>query len=131
MLLNYIKKFGIFLPTAMVYLNQEKCEFGRAIEGHLEIKGRIMKNVLKRYEIDLVRNERDNDTEELLNSSSVYCSRECLPNKKDILPFVLNVPENIKDYSDRYTYKIVVRFVWEDSQILLKKHPLVFQAMSQ
>ncbi|CAG9610361.1 hypothetical protein NEOCIP111885_04135 [Pseudoneobacillus rhizosphaerae] len=127
MLVNYIKKFGIILPTAVVYLDQEEHTFGKAIDGHLEIKGRFFKNVLKRYEIDLVRYEQDNDTEELLTSSSVYCSRECLPNKKDILPFVLNVPENIKEYPDRYTYKIVVRFVWEDSQILLKKHPLVFQ----
>lgn len=127
MLTDYIKKFSISLPSAELHLNQQEYSFGRAIDGHLEIKGRFIKNVLKRYEIDLIREEQDSDKEELLNSSSVYCSRECLPNKKDILPFILNVPKNIKDHSERYTYSIVVRFVWENSQIVLKKQTLVIQ----
>jgi hypothetical protein len=91
------------------------------------MKGGFFKNVLKRYEIDLAREERDNLHEELLNSSSVYCSRECLPKKKEILPFIINIPENVRDRSDKYIYSIVVRTVWEDSQIVLKKHQLAIQ----
>lgn len=129
MLLNYMKKLGLSLPSAVLYLNQTECSFGNSIKGHLEIKGGFIKNVLKRYEIDLVREERDNQTEELLNSSSVYCSRECLPKKKEILPFIINIPENVREQSDKYIYSIVVRTVWEDSQIILKKQHLVIQDM--
>lgn len=129
MLLNYMKKLGLSLPSAVLYLNQTECSFGNSIKGHLEIKGGFLKNVLKRYEIDLVREERDNQTEELLNSSSVYCSRECLPKKKEILPFIINIPENVREQSDKYIYSIVVRTVWEDSQIVLKKQHLVIQDM--
>lgn len=129
MLLNYIKNLGISLPSSVLYLDKTECTFGSSINGHLEIKGKLFKNVLKRYEIDLVREERDNLKEELLNSSSVYCSKECFPKKKEILPFILNVPENIRDQSDKYIYSIVVRTVWEDSQIVLKKHSLVIQDM--
>lgn len=129
MLLNYMKKLGLSLPSAVLYLNQTECSFGNSIKGHLEIKGGFIKNVLKRYEIDLVREERDNQNEELLNSSSVYCSRECLPKKKEILPFIINIPENVRDQSDKYIYSIVVRTVWEDSQIVLKKQHLAIQDM--
>lgn len=129
MLLNYMKKLGLSLPSAVLYLNQTECSFGNSIKGHLEIKGGFIKNVLKRYEIDLVREERDNQNEELLNSSSVYCSRECLPKKKEILPFIINIPENVREQSDKYIYSIVVRTVWEDSQIVLKKQHLVIQDM--
>lgn len=129
MLLNYMKKLGLSLPSAVLYLNQTECSFGNSIKGHLEIKGGFIKNVLKRYEIDLVREERDNQTEELLNSSSVYCSRECLPKKKEILPFIINIPENVREQSDKYIYSIVVRTVWEDSQIVLKKQHLAIQDM--
>lgn len=129
MLLNYMKKLGLSLPSAVLYLNQTECSFGNSIKGHLEIKGGFIKNVLKRYEIDLVREERDNQNEELLNSSSVYCSRECLPKKKEILPFIINIPENVREQSDKYIYSIVVRTVWEDSQIVLKKQHLAIQDM--
>jgi hypothetical protein len=129
MLLNYMKKLGLSLPSTVLYLNQTECSFGNSIDGQLEIKGRFFKNVLKRYEIDLVREERENLKEELLNSSSVYCSRECFPKKKEILPFIINIPENVKEHSDKYIYSIVVRTVWEDSQIVLKKHHLVIQDM--
>jgi hypothetical protein len=124
-----MKKLGLSLPSAVLHLNQTECSFGNSIKGHLEIKGGFIKNVLKRYEIDLVREERDNQSEELLNSSSVYCSRECLPKKKEILPFIINIPENVSDQSDKYSYSIVVRTVWEDSQIILKKQHLVIQDM--
>lgn len=129
MLLNYMKKLGLSLPSAVLYLNQTECSFGNSIKGHLEIKGGLFKNVLKRYEIDLIREERDNLNEELLNSSSVYCSRECLPKKKEILPFIINIPENVREQSDKYIYSIVVRTVWEDSQIVLKKQHLAIQDM--
>jgi hypothetical protein len=129
MLLNYMKKLGLSLPSTVLYLNQTECSFGNSIVGQLEIKGRFFKNILKRYEIDLVREERENLKEELLNSSSVYCSRECLPKKKEILPFIINIPENVREHSDKYIYSIVVRTVWEDSQIVLKKQHLVIQDM--
>jgi hypothetical protein len=129
MLTNYIKKLGISSPKAVVYLNQERHAFGCAINGHLEIQGGLLKNVLKRYEIDLVREEQDQLTEEVLNTRSVYCSRECLRNKKEILPFILNVPENDRENSERYTYSLVVRVILENSQTVLKKHPLNIQNM--
>jgi hypothetical protein len=129
MLLNYMRNLRLSLPSAVLYLNQIECSVGNSIKGHLEIKGGFFKNVLKRYEIDLVREERDNLKEELLNSSSVYCSRECLPKKKEIIPFIINIPENVSEQSDKYIYSIVVRTVWEDSQIVLKKHHLVIQDM--
>jgi sporulation-control protein spo0M len=119
-----IKKFAISLPKANLYLNEEKFAFGSSINGHIEIKGGLIKNMLNRYEIDLVREEKDSQTEELLNTRFVYCSKECLPNKKEILPFILNVPESEKKSFTNYHYCLRVRVVLADSQSVLKKHPL-------
>jgi sporulation-control protein spo0M len=122
---KFIKKFAISLPKTNLYLNEENFTFGSSINGHLEIKGGLIKNVLKRYEIDLVREEQDGQTEELLNTRFVYCSKECLPNKKEILPFILNVPDSEKRSSEKFNYCLRVRVVLEDSQTVLKKHPLI------
>lgn len=127
MLTDYMKKLNIGLPRAVLHLNQEKYEFGAAINGHLEIKGGFIKNVLKRYEIDLVRETQDSHEEELLNSRSVYCSKECLPNKNEIIPFILNIPDYVVERSNNYTYSLIVRILLENSQTVLNKHPLMIQ----
>lgn len=129
MLAKYIKKLSISLPKTDLYLTQEKFFFGSAINGHVEIQGGWMKNVLRRYEIDLVREEQDGLTEELVNTRSVYCSKECLPKKKEILPFILNVPEVRKEHDEKFSYSLIVRVILEDSQTVLKKHPLIIQKM--
>lgn len=128
MLTDYMKKLNIGLPKAVVHLNQEKYVLGSAIKGNLEIRGGLIKNVLKRYEIDLVREALDSQKEEILNNRSVYCSKECLPNKIEIIPFIVNVPENMNlNQSDSYTYSLIVRLVLDNSQTILNTHPLVIQ----
>ncbi|MHC0039525.1 hypothetical protein [Pseudoneobacillus sp. C159] len=127
MLSQYLNKLNLGLPKAILHLKEDELTFGSAINGQVEIKGGFIKNVLKRYEIDLVRKDRDSLKEELLNSRSVYCSKECLPNKKEILPFIINVPEKSKDHSDIYDYSLIVRIVLDNSQTVLNKHPLMIQ----
>jgi sporulation-control protein spo0M len=128
MLTDYMKKLNIGLPKAVVHLNQDEYTLGSAINGQLEIRGGFIKNVLKRYEIDLVREALDSQKEEILNNRSVYCSKECLPNKIEVIPFIVNVPENMNlNQLDSYTYSLIVRIVLENSQTVLNKHPLTIQ----
>lgn len=126
MLLNYVGKLNIGLPKIALHLSKERHAFGSEINGHLEIKGGLIKNNLKRYEIDLVEVDSRNEKEALLNNCSVYCKKECIPKQKEMVPFIINIPENVQK-ADIHNYFLIVRVVLENSYTIILKKPIMIQ----
>jgi sporulation-control protein spo0M len=123
---DYMKKLNIGLPKVELKLSNDDFAFGTSMKGTIVIKGGLVKNVLKRYEIDLVRESQISLKEELINTQSVYCSKECVPHKNANLPFIMNIPEYEKT-SEHYTYSLIVRIVLENSQTVLNKQSIMIQ----
>jgi hypothetical protein len=126
MLNYYLKKWRILKPKIELNVSNSEYSFGSSIQGNLEIKGGLLKNILTRYEIDLVRECRVTLKEELLDSRSVYCKRECNPNQMESLPFTIVVPENEKQ-TDLFSYSLIARAVLDNSETILNKQPIVIK----
>jgi sporulation-control protein spo0M len=93
---DYLTKLKVGLPKTMVHLDKQVYEAGSIINGTIEITGGLLKNKIKRYDIDLVGVDSKAFVEETLNSHSVFCSLECSPNQTGRITFFIDVPDDIK-----------------------------------
>lgn len=105
---DYLMKMKIGLPKTMIHLDKNVYEVGSVINGTIEITGGLLKNKIKRYDIDLIGIDSKDLVEETLNSHSVFCSLECCPNQTDKISFLLNVPNEIKDYDHLIEYSLMI-----------------------
>ncbi|MEW9051013.1 MAG: sporulation protein [Neobacillus sp.] len=130
MLKDYLTKMKIGLPKTMVHLDKDVYEAGSVINGTIEIKGGLIKNKIKRYDIDLISTDTNASVEETLNSHSVFCSLECCPNQTGKISFLLNVPDNIQHISNgffNYSLSINIDFgnannITQNVPILIDRH---------
>ena len=74
---DYLMKMKIGLPKTIVHLDKNVYEVGSVINGTIEIHGGLMKNKIKRYDIDLIGTDSNTLIEETINTHSVFCSLEC------------------------------------------------------
>ncbi|MEH7276619.1 sporulation protein, partial [Neobacillus vireti] len=97
---DYLTKLKIGLPKTMVHLDKQVYEAGSVINGTIEITGGLLKNKIKRYDIDLIGIDSQAFVEETLNSHSVFCSLECSPNQTGKIPFLLDIPDEVQYNED-------------------------------
>lgn len=124
MLNDYMMKMNIVLPKTTIHLDKKVYEAGSNINGTLEVKGSLLKNKIKRYDIDLISTEINSNKEETLNSHTVLCSHDCLPNKTQTIQFLFNVPEEIKNHSTAFRYKLLFRIVLVNSKRITQIIPV-------
>lgn len=94
---DYLTKLKIGLPKTMVHLDKQEYAAGSVINGTIEITGGLVKNKIKRYDIDLVGIDSHAFVEETFNSHSVFCSLESSPNKTGRITFLIDVPNEIQN----------------------------------
>lgn len=105
---DYLTKLKIGLPKTMIYLDKSVYEAGSIINGTIEITGGLLKNKIKRYDIDLICSDSNESVEETINSHSVFCSFECTPNQTGKITFLMNVPEEIQDENHSVQYSLMI-----------------------
>jgi sporulation-control protein spo0M len=124
---DYLTKMKIGLPKTMVHLDKDVYEAGSVINGTIEIKGGLIKNKIKRYDIDLISTDT-NAVEETLNSHSVFCSLECCPNQTGKISFLLNVPENIQQISnDYFNYSLSINIDFGNANNITQYVPILIE----
>jgi sporulation-control protein spo0M len=126
MLKDYLTKMKIGLPKTMVHLDKDVYEAGSVINGTIEIKGGLIKNKIKRYDIDLISTDTNASVEETLNSHSVFCSLECCPNQTGKISFLLNVPDNIRHISnDVFNYSLSINIDFGNANNITQNVPIL------
>ncbi|OLS39900.1 sporulation protein [Bacillus sp. MRMR6] len=126
MLKDYLTKMKIGLPKTMVHLDRDVYVAGSVINGTIEIKGGLIKNKIKRYDIDLISTDTHDSIEETLNSHSVFCSLECCPNQTGKISFLLNVPDDIQHISnDFFNYSLSINIDFGNANNITQNVPIL------
>lgn len=127
---DYLIKMKIGLPKTMVHLDRHVYEAGSVIHGTIEITGGLLKNKIKRYDVDLICNDSKELVEETLNSHSVFCSLECSPNQTDKITFLLNVPNEIKNDDHSIEYSLMINIDLGNANNITQTVPIRIAAAS-
>nr|WP_263326193.1 sporulation protein [Neobacillus sp. Marseille-Q6967] len=127
---DYLMKMKIGLPKTMIHLDKNVYEAGSIINGTIEITGGMLKNKIKRYDIDLISVDQNAFIEETLNSHSVFCSLECCPNQTGKINFLLNVPEDLEFNSDYYQYSLSINIDLGNTNYITQTVPIKIASAS-
>jgi sporulation-control protein spo0M len=127
---DYLTKLKIGLPKTMVHLDKQVYEAGSVINGTIEITGGLLKNKIKRYDIDLVGIDSQAFIEETLNSHSVFCSLECCPNQTGKITFLINVPDDIQINQNTTQYSLLVNIDLGNANNITQSVPIMIGAVS-
>jgi sporulation-control protein spo0M len=125
---DYLTKLKIGLPKTMVHLDKQVYEAGSIINGTIEITGGLLKNKIKRYDIDLVGVDSEAFVEETLNSHSVFCSLECSPNQTGKITFFIDVPDDIK--KNTFQYSLMINIDLGNANNITQNVPIMIGAAS-
>lgn len=126
---DYLTKLKIGLPKTMVHLDKKVYEAGSVINGTIEITGGLLKNKIKRYDIDLVGVDSKAFIEETINSHSVFCSLECSPNQTGKISFFIDVPEEIKIHNT-FQYSLMINIDLGNANNITQNVPIMIDAVS-
>jgi sporulation-control protein spo0M len=127
---DYLTKLKIGLPKTMVHLDKKVYEAGSVINGTIEITGGLIKNKIKRYDIDLVGIDSQAFVEEIVNSHSVFCSLECSPNQTGKISFLINVPDDIKKNQKTFNYSLIINIDLGNANNITQNVPILIEAVS-
>jgi sporulation-control protein spo0M len=127
---DYLTKLKIGLPKTMVHLDKKVYEAGSVINGTIEITGGLIKNKIKRYDIDLVGIDSQAFVEEIVNSHSVFCSLECSPNQTGKISFLINVPDDIKKDQNTFNYSLIINIDLGNANNITQNVPILIEAVS-
>jgi sporulation-control protein spo0M len=127
---DYLTKLKIGLPKTNVHLDKQVYEVGSVINGTIEITGGLLKNKIKRYDIDLVGIDSQAFVEETLNSHSVFCSLECSPNQTGKITFLLDVPVEIQHNQDSCQYSLMINIDLGNANNITQSVPIMISAVS-
>jgi sporulation-control protein spo0M len=127
---DYLTKLKIGLPKTMVHLDKKVYEAGSVINGTIEITGGLIKNKIKRYDIDLVGIDSQAFVEEIVNSHSVFCSLECSPNQTGKISFLINVPNDIKKDQNTFNYSLIINIDLGNANNITQNVPILIEAVS-
>ncbi|MEH7114884.1 sporulation protein [Neobacillus niacini] len=127
---DYLTKLKIGLPKTNVHLDKQVYEAGSVINGTIEITGGLLKNKIKRYDIDLVGIDSLAFVEETLNSHSVFCSLECSPNQTGKITFLLDVPDEIQHHQNTFQYSLTVNIDFGNANNITQSVPIRISAVS-
>jgi sporulation-control protein spo0M len=127
---NYLMKLKIGMPKTIVHLDKNVYEAGSVINGTIEITGGLLKNKIKRYDIDLIGIDSNAHIEETFNSHSVFCSHECIPNQKGTIAFLMNVPDDIQNISDSFQYSLLINIDLGNSNNITQSLPIMIDRVS-
>ena len=126
---DYLTKLKIGLPKTMVHLDKQVYEAGSVINGTIEITGGLLKNKIKRYDIDLVVIDTQAFVEEIVNSHSVFCSLECSPNQTGKISFLIDVPEDIKKNQNTFNYSLMINIDLGNANNITQNVPIMIDAV--
>jgi sporulation-control protein spo0M len=127
---DYLTKLKVGLPKTMVHLDKQVYEAGSIINGTIEITGGLLKNKIKRYDIDLVGVDSKAFVEETLNSHSVFCSLECSPNQTGRITFFIDVPDDIKKNQNTFQYSLMINIDLGNANNITQNVPIMIGAVS-
>lgn len=127
---DYLTKMKIGLPKTMVHLDKQVYEAGSDINGTIEITGGLLKNKIKRYDIDLIGIDSQAFVEETLNSHSVFCSLECSPNQTGKITFIINVPDDIQNNANTVQYSLMINIDLGNANSITQSVPIMIDVAS-
>ncbi|MEH7177716.1 sporulation protein [Neobacillus vireti] len=127
---DYLTKLKIGLPKTMVHLDKQVYEAGSVINGTIEITGGLLKNKIKRYDIDLIGIDSQAFVEETLNSHSVFCSLECSPNQTGKIPFLLDIPDEVQYNEDTFKYSLLINIDLGNANNITQSVPITINTIS-
>lgn len=127
---DYLTKLKIGLPKTNVHLDKQVYEAGSVINGTIEITGGLLKNKIKRYDIDLVGIDSQAFVEETLNSHSVFCSLECSPNQTGKITFLIDVPDEIQTNQNSCQYSLMINIDLGNANNITQNVPIMIRAVS-
>jgi sporulation-control protein spo0M len=127
---DYLTKLKIGLPKTMIHLDKQVYEAGSVINGTIEITGGLVKNKIKRYDIDLVGIDSKAFVEETLNSHSVFCSHECKPNETGKITFLIDVPDEIQTNQNTFQYSLMINIDLGNANNITQSVPITISAVS-
>ena len=127
---DYLTKLKIGLPKTMVHLDKPEYTAGSVINGTIEITGGLLKNKIKRYDIDLVGIDSQAFVEETFNSHSVYCSLESSPNQTGKITFLIDVPDEIQNNQNNLQYSLMINIDLGNANNITQNVPIKIGAVS-
>jgi sporulation-control protein spo0M len=127
---DYMLKMKIGLPKTNIHLDKKVYEAGSDINGTIEVTGGLLKNKIKRYDIDLIGFDSNAHIEETLTSHSVFCSHECIPNETGTITFLISVPEDIPRISNSVQYSLMINIDLGNSNSITQNLPIVIDKVS-
>jgi len=127
MLSGYIQKMNIVLPKADIQLDKNAYPVGSNIKGSIELKGGLLKNKVKRFDIDLVGRDLNTKQEETMNSHTVLFNVSSLPDKSEAIPFSFYIPVEIKT---ALQYILMINIVLENTKCITKNIPISIKSES-
>ncbi|MED1472044.1 hypothetical protein [Bacillus salipaludis] len=125
MLNGYMMKMNLIVPKATIQLDKKVYGVGTNINGSIELKGGLIKNKVKRYDIDLIKEDPNSHEEETINSHTVLFSYSSLPDKSETIPFTFYIPESIRKDRGSLLYTLIIRIVLANSKSITQCLPIM------
>ncbi|MGG1574271.1 sporulation protein [Fictibacillus sp. NRS-1165] len=117
MLKKCMSFFKLGQATIDLKLDSYELKPGEKVNGSFLLKGRWMKQIIKRLECDLIVQNEEDHTERMIESvTTIYMSKELPPDGSIEIPMSYQLPENLICSSPMVTYRLQTRLICENTR---------------
>ena len=109
LLRKYMALVGIGSAKIDLILEKEIYSPGEQVKGYFLIKGGTTLQQLKRIDCDLVINDNENKTEQIVDSVTILTSESIRSATDSKMPFTFRLPHSVRATTDSVSYRFKTR----------------------
>ncbi|PLR76625.1 sporulation protein [Bacillus sp. V3-13] len=111
---KYLSKFGVGCAAIDLKLPKTNYEPGEYIAGHFLIKGGAVEQKIKRIECDLIMVDGMDETEKIIDSTTILSSKFIRPQETSQVSFSYQLPETIENSSSLRSYRFTTKMIFNE-----------------
>ncbi|WP_062233448.1 sporulation protein [Fictibacillus sp. FJAT-27399] len=119
MLKKCMSLFKLGQATIDLKLDSYELKPGENVNGFFLLKGRWMKQIIKRLECDLIVQNQEDKTERMIESvTTIYMYKELSPDGSIEIPMSYQLPDDLISSSPTVTYRLQTRLICDNTRCI-------------
>ncbi|SDM93727.1 sporulation-control protein [Fictibacillus solisalsi] len=115
MLKKCMSFFKLGQASIDLVLDSNELKPGQNVNGYFRLKGKWMKQIIKRLECDLILHNTEDKTEHMIESvTTIYMSKELASDGSIEIPLTYQLPENLLSSSSTVSYRFQTRLICDN-----------------
>ncbi|MDN4526699.1 sporulation protein [Fictibacillus fluitans] len=117
MLKKCMSLFKLGQARVDLILDTKELKPGQNVNGYFHLKGRLVKQIIKRLECDLILHNTEDKTEQMIESvTTIYMSKELASDGSIEIPLSYQLPENLLSSSSTVSYRFQTRLICDNAR---------------